>query len=84
MFCVEIIVYVWVIWKKYSDKGWSKCEKKTGVEEVCVKCFGISFAKQRHFSFITSEKFVKCSDTTVWNSFIGVGGGVRILMIVYW
>jgi hypothetical protein len=51
--------------------------KKTGVEEICVKGFGISFAKQRHFSFITSEKFVKCSDTTpspthcVW---VGEGG----------
>jgi len=82
MFCVEIIVYIWVIWKKYLDTGWCKCEKKTGVEEICVKGFGFSFAKQHHFSFTTSEKFVKCNITTVWYSFIGVGGGGRIVMII--
>jgi hypothetical protein len=84
MFCVEIIVYIWVIWKKYSDTGWYKCEKKMGMEEICVKNFGISFAKQHYFLFITSEKLVKCSDTTVWNSYVGVGRGGWILMIVYW
>jgi hypothetical protein len=81
-FCVEINVYVQVIWKKYSDTGWCKCEKKTGVVEICVKCFSISFAQQLHFSFITSEKSVKCLVVSLseLNLLVWVG----VLMMVYW
>jgi hypothetical protein len=45
------------------------------VEESCLKCLGISFAKLCHFSFISLEKSVKCLGIPLSEiHFLGVWG----------